>query len=124
MPSRHSKNGKWPARNARVHSDEQIAQIAASINEWGWTAPVLVDENEQIIDGHGRVLAAQFLGLEDVPTMVADNWTDEQKRAYALEAGAYVALWHIADLPGLAAERRLNHQTRTFAILGDHNSFK
>ena len=51
------------ARNARTHSPEQIAQIAASIREWGWTVPVLVDEAGGIIAGHGRVLAAQRLGF-------------------------------------------------------------
>lgn len=49
------------ARNARTHSDEQVAQIAASIREWGWTTPVLVDEDGGIIAGHGRTLAAQRL---------------------------------------------------------------
>lgn len=72
------------ARNARTHSDEQIAQIAASIKEWGWTNPVLIDETGSIIAGHGRVLAARKLGISDVPVMVADGWTDAQKRAYVL----------------------------------------
>lgn len=72
------------ARNSRTHSDEQIAQIAASIREWGWTTPVLCDENGTIIAGHGRVLAARKLGLKDVPVMVASGWTDAQKKAYVL----------------------------------------
>lgn len=72
------------ARNARTHSDEQVAQIAASIKEWGWTTPVLVDPDGQIIAGHGRVMAARKLGLAEVPVMVADGWTDAQKRAYVL----------------------------------------
>ena len=59
------------ARNARTHSDAQVAQIAASIREWGWTVPVLVDDGGTIIAGHGRVLAAQSLGLDEVPVMVA-----------------------------------------------------
>jgi predicted alpha/beta hydrolase len=67
------------ARNARTHSDKQIAQIAASIREWGWTMPVLVDEEGGIIAGHGRVLAARKLGLADVPVMVARGWTRAQK---------------------------------------------
>jgi site-specific DNA-methyltransferase (adenine-specific) len=82
---------RWPldrlipyARNARTHSDEQVAQIAASIKEWGWTNPVLVDEGGQIIAGHGRVSAARTLGLKDAPVMVAAGWTDAQKRAYVL----------------------------------------
>jgi DNA modification methylase len=72
------------ARNARTHSPQQVAQLAASIREWGWTTPVLVDEQSNIIAGHGRVLAAQHLGLAEIPIMVASGWTDAQKRAYLL----------------------------------------
>ena len=72
------------ARNARTHSDAQVAQIAASIREWGWTTPVLVDEDGGIIAGHGRVMAARKLGLKDVPVMTARGWTEAQKRAYVL----------------------------------------
>lgn len=72
------------ARNSRTHSDEQVAQIAASIKEWGWTVPILIDENGGIIAGHGRVLAARKLGLKDVPVMVAAGWSEAQKRAYVL----------------------------------------
>lgn len=72
------------ARNARTHSDEQVDQIAASINEWGWTTPVLIDPDNVIIAGHGRIMAAQKLGLETVPCMVADGWTEAQKKAYII----------------------------------------
>ena len=72
------------ARNARTHSDEQVAQIAASIREWGWTMPVLVDEAGTIIAGHGRVLAAQRLGIAEVPVMVAAGWSDAKRRAYVI----------------------------------------
>lgn len=72
------------ARNARTHSDEQVAQIAASIKEWGWTTPVLVDEDGQIIAGHGRVMAARKLGIEEIPVMVARGWSEAQRRAYVL----------------------------------------
>ena len=72
------------ARNARTHSDEQVAQIAASIKEWGWTTPVLVDEQGGIIAGHGRTLAAQKLEMTEVPVMVAKGWSDAKKRAYVL----------------------------------------
>jgi ParB-like chromosome segregation protein Spo0J len=68
------------ARNARTHSPEQVAQIAASIREWGWTVPVLVDETGGIIAGHGRVLAAQKLGPG--VHVVAAGWSEGQKRAY------------------------------------------
>ena len=72
------------ARNARTHSDEQVAQIAASIKEWGWTTPVLIDEDGEIIAGHGRVLAARKLGIDKIPTMTATGWTKAQKQAYVL----------------------------------------
>ena len=72
------------ARNARTHSEAQVAQIAGSIREWGWTIPVLCDETGGIIAGHGRVLAALKLGLAEVPTMTARGWSEAQKRAYIL----------------------------------------
>jgi DNA modification methylase len=72
------------ARNSRTHSPEQVSQIAASIREWGWTTPVLVDEAGGIIAGHGRILAAQKLGIADVPCMVAAGWSEAQKRAYII----------------------------------------
>ena len=72
------------ARNARTHSEAQIGQIAASIREWGWTVPVLIDEAGLIIAGHGRVLAAQRIGLVEVPVMIARGWSEAQKRAYLI----------------------------------------
>jgi ParB-like chromosome segregation protein Spo0J len=72
------------ARNARTHSPGQVAEIAGSIREWGWTIPVLVDESGGIIAGHGRVLAALQLGLETVPVMIARGWSEAQKRAYVI----------------------------------------
>jgi ParB-like chromosome segregation protein Spo0J len=59
------------ARNARTHSDAQIAAIAASIKEWGWTTPALVGEDGGLIAGHARVLAARQLGIAEIPFMVA-----------------------------------------------------
>lgn len=72
------------ARNARTHSDEQVAQIAASMREWGWTNPVLIDEDGGIIAGHGRVLAARKLGFDEAPCLTATGWSDAKKRAYVL----------------------------------------
>ncbi len=72
------------ARNARTHSPEQVGQIAASMREFGWTYPILIDEEDSIIAGHGRVLAAEKLKLVEVPVMVAKGWSDAQKRAYIL----------------------------------------
>jgi DNA modification methylase len=72
------------ARNPRTHSDAQVAQIAASIREFGWTNPVLVDGANGIIAGHGRVLAARKLGLERVPVIELSHMSEAQKRAYVL----------------------------------------
>ncbi len=72
------------ARNSRTHSQDQIKQIAASMKEWGWTNPVLIDEENGIIAGHGRVMAAELLGYEDIPCMVAEGWSEAQKRAYVI----------------------------------------
>ena len=72
------------ARNSRTHSDEQVAQVAASIQEFGWTNPILIDETSTIIAGHGRLMAAQRLGLEQVPTIMLQNLTEAQKKAYVI----------------------------------------
>src|SRR5579885_1369462 len=81
----------WPvdklvpyARNARTHSDAQVAQIAASIVQFGFNNPILVDTNAGIIAGHGRLLAARKLRLDHVPVVVLDHLTETQKRAYIL----------------------------------------
>jgi DNA modification methylase len=71
-------------RNSRLHSPTQIAQIAASIQEWGWTMPVLIDETGTILAGHARVSAAAVGGIEDIPCLVALDWNEEQKRAYII----------------------------------------
>jgi hypothetical protein len=70
--------------NSRTHSDEQVAQIAASIKEFGWTNPILVDGKNGIIAGHGRLLAARKLGHKEVPTIELSELTDAQKRAYII----------------------------------------
>ena len=72
------------AKNARTHSDSQVAQIAASIREFGWMNPVLIDAENNIIAGHGRVLAARKLGLEEVPCVLHDHLTETQRKAYIL----------------------------------------
>jgi DNA modification methylase len=98
------------ARNPRTHSDAQVAQIAASIREFGWTNPVLVDGGNGIIAGHGRVLAARKLRLERVPVIELAHMSEAQKRAYvladnqlALNAGWDEALLRVelADLSAL-----------------------
>jgi DNA modification methylase len=72
------------AKNARTHSDAQVAQIAASIREFGWTNPVLVDGENGIIAGHGRLLAARKLGMSTVPVIELSGLSEAQKRAYII----------------------------------------
>ena len=72
------------ANNARTHSAEQVKQIVASITEFGWTNPVLIDETGSIIAGHGRVMAAQQMSMDEVPCIVLAGLTDAQRRAYVL----------------------------------------
>jgi hypothetical protein len=102
----------WPtdrlvpyAKNARTHSPEQVAQIAASIAEFGFVCPILVDTNDGIIAGHGRLLAARKLGLSECPVVVLDHLTETQRRAYVIADNklAMNAGW---DEATLAAELR------------------
>lgn len=72
------------ARNSRTHSEEQVAQVAASIKEFGFTNPVLIDEQGGIIAGHGRTMAARKLGLAEVPCIRLSHLTEAQKRAYVI----------------------------------------
>lgn len=88
---RHRNLQHWPPdrlvpyrRNPRTHSDDQVRQIAGSITEFGFTNPILVDTADGILAGHGRLAAAQLLGLETVPVIVLDGLSDAQRRAYVL----------------------------------------
>ena len=71
-------------RNPRTHSDAQVKQIVASIEQFGFTNPILVDENMQVIAGHGRLAAAVMMKLPQVPIVQARGWTEEQRRAYVI----------------------------------------
>lgn len=90
------------ARNSRTHSPEQIAQIAASIREFGFTNPVLIDAGNGIVAGHGRVQAAQSLGLASVPCLRLEGLTEAQIRAYVIADNklALNAGWDDAVLAG------------------------
>jgi len=72
------------AMNSRTHSDEQVAQIAASIREFGFTNPVLIDEENNLIAGHGRVLAARKLNLDQVPAVVVTGLDENRRRALVI----------------------------------------
>src|SRR3954453_10341525 len=91
MGPKAQRSEHWPlgklisyARNPRTHSGAQVAQIAASIAEFGFNNPVLVDSAAGIIAGHGRLLAARKLQLPEVPVIVLDHLNETQKRAYIL----------------------------------------
>lgn len=70
--------------NSRTHSEQQVQQVAASIKEFGFTNPLLIDENEGIIAGHGRLQAAQMMGMDEVPTITLEWLTKAQRKAYVI----------------------------------------
>ncbi len=72
------------AGNPRTHSPMQIRQIAESLKKFGWTNPVLIDDDDGVIAGHGRIEAAQLLGLTTVPTIRLGTMTEAEKRAYII----------------------------------------
>lgn len=95
IPAMAERIELWPVdrlrpyeRNARTHSPEQVQQIAASMVEFGLTNPILVDSGDGIIAGHGRLMAAQLIGLTEVPVIVLDHLSDAQRRAYILADNA------------------------------------
>jgi len=107
----------WPlarlqpyAKNAKMHGADQVAKIAASMAEFGWTVPCLVGEDGELIAGHGRVLAATQLGLAEAPVIVLGHLTDAQRRAYRLadnkltELGTWDEALLSAELQDLLAE--------------------
>lgn len=106
------------AANSRTHSDAQVAQIAASIREFGWTNPILIDGDGTIIAGHGRLMAARKLELEEVPTIVLDHLTKAQQRALVI-ADNQLALNAGWDMEMLKAEvEGLNFEGFDLDLLG------
>jgi DNA modification methylase len=111
------------ASNSRTHSDAQIAQIAASIKEFGWTNPILIDGENTIIAGHGRLLAARKLGLDKVPAIVLDHLTKPQQRALVI-ADNQLALNAGWDMDMLKAEiEDLNLDDFDISLLGFDDKF-
>ena len=106
------------AANSRTHSDAQVAQIAASIREFGWTNPILIDGDNTIIAGHGRLLAARKLGMEDVPAIILDHLSKAQQRALVI-ADNQLALNAGWDIGMLKAEiEDLNLEGFNLELLG------
>ena len=107
----------WPlarlkpyARNAKTHDADQVAKIAASMAEFGWTVPVLVAADGELIAGHGRVLAAAHLGLSEAPVIILGHLTEAQRRAYRIadnkltELGGWDEALLLQELQALLAE--------------------
>jgi len=125
MQRDHIQIEQWPldrllpyAANARTHPDEQVAQIAGSIAEFGFNVPCLVDERGVLVAGHGRLLAAQRLGLSQVPVIRLDHLTDAQARAYRI-ADNQIALNSGWDDALLSAEvARLKEDGVDLELLG------
>ena len=106
------------ASNSRTHSDAQVAQIAASIREFGWTSPILVSGDNTIIAGHGRLLAARKLGMDEVPAIVIDHLSKAQQRALVI-ADNQLALNAGWDMDMLKAEiETLNIEGFQLELLG------
>lgn len=106
------------AMNSRTHSDDQVAQIAASIKEFGFTNPILIDDAAGIIAGHGRLMAAKRLNLTEVPTITLKGLTEAQKKAYVI-ADNKLALNAGWDTEALTAElRRLQELEFDLDLIG------
>jgi len=111
-------------RNSKIHPDSQIDQLANSIREWGWTIPILIDEKDTVLAGHGRLYAAQKLGLSDVPCMVAEGWSEEKKKAYVIADNklAEKGGWDNALL--YAELKSINDSSFDLALMGMEDDFK
>lgn len=113
------------ASNSRTHSDAQVAQIAASIREFGWTSPILISGDNTIIAGHGRLMAARKLGMDEVPAIVLNHLSKAQQRALVI-ADNQLALNAGWDMDMLKAEiETLNIEGFQLELLGfDHNELQ
>jgi DNA modification methylase len=111
------------ASNSRTHSDAQVAQIAASIREFGWTNPILIDGEKGLIAGHGRLLAARKLGLENVPAIILDHLTKAQQRALVIADNqlALNAGWDIGMLKAEIEDLKL--EDFDLSLLGFDDKF-
>lgn len=111
------------AQNSRTHSDEQINQVASSIKEFGFTNPILIDEQGGIIAGHGRAMAANKIGLDEVPCIILEGLTEAQKKAYVI-ADNQLALNSGWDLDKLKLEiEGLNELEFDIDLLGFDDDF-
>ena len=105
--------------NPRRHPREQIDRLKSSLTEWGWTIPVLVDEGDRILAGHGRVQAAVELSFEEVPCLVAEGWSDAQKQAYVIADNrlSETSFWDMELLKSLVQQLRDAEEEAPWAAL-------
>lgn len=109
--------------NSRTHSEQQVQQVASSIKEFGFTNPILIDEQDGIIAGHGRLLAAQKLKLDEVPTITLEGLTEAQRKAYVI-ADNQLALNSGWDFESLRIEvDRITELDFDISLLGFDNDF-
>ena len=127
---------RWPLarikpypRNARLHSDEQVAQIAASMKKFGVTTPLLVDEDGVLIFGHGRRRAAELLGYKELPVSIARGWTEDEKKGYRIADNqlALTSEWdsrraNSAEMPRARNRARLCRRVRPALGSSDRQS--
>ena len=104
--------------NSRTHTDEQIRQIGGAIREFGFTNPILIDEENTIIAGHGRLAAAELVGMDEVPCIVLDGLSESQKKAYVIADNqlALNAGWDDAMLSAQVAD--LSSEGFDLSLLG------
>ena len=111
-------------RNPKMHPESQIIELANSLRQWGWTMPILIDEAGTVIAGHGRLYAAQSIGIETVPCVIAHGWTDSQKKAYVIadnklaERGGWDHSLLYAEL------KQINEAGFDLALMGMDQDFK
>src|SRR5690625_3075709 len=115
----------WPlerlqlyARNAKIHGPDQVARIAASMAEFGWTVPCLVGDDGELIAGHGRVLAAAQLGLTEAPVIVLGHLSEAQRRAYRIADNKLTELgsWDEALLDRKSTRLNSSHVATSYAV--------
>ena len=111
-------------RNPKAHPDSQIEKLSNSIREWGFTIPILIDEDNMVLAGHGRLFAALELGLSEVPTIKAVGWSEQQKKAYVIADNklAEKGEW---DTPMLYAElKQISAGGFDLALMGAEDDFE
>ena len=110
-------------RNPNIHPESQIDQLANAVREWGWTVPILIDENDMVLAGHGRLFAAKKLKLDTVPCIVAEGWSEEQKKAYVIADNKLSESSQWDDALYFSELRSLSDSNFDLSLMGMHPDF-